>query len=203
MTFKGPGGFGRIVNIIMNVFLCAAFSFIMLWLAQQRAGDMAQVLTPVSFLFSFITAFGIGFTVADLIPVFRAGSFVAGKLNLKGIAGYLVTVLVIDLIVTTIIGFLMTMINMTERAGFVGAFMSWLSSYPMMLLVGFVIQAIVMKPAMNLAKNVTGFDPENPQPPLGMGPGAGAPAGKGPHAGAGAPAGGPAGDPAAMRDRRS
>ena len=167
MTFKGPGGFGRIVNIIMNVFMCAAFSAFMLWTMQQRAGDMAQIFTPTAFIFSFITAFGIGYTTADLIPVFKAGSSVAEKLHLKGVPAYLVTVLIIDLIITTIMGFLMTMINMVDRAGFVGAFMSWLGLYPISLLIGYVVQLIVMKPAMAFAKSASGFDPENPMP---MGP---------------------------------
>lgn len=30
MTFKGPGGFGRIVNCIMNVIMCAILSFYVL-----------------------------------------------------------------------------------------------------------------------------------------------------------------------------
>ena len=173
MTFKGPGGFGRIVNIIMNIFMCAAMSLFMLWMAQQRAGDAAQILTPTSFIFSFITAFGIGYTIADIIPVFHVGDAVAKKLGLKGAPAYFVTVLIIDLIITTLIGLFMTLINMTERAGFVGAIMSWLSTLPIMLLGGYVIQLIVMKPAMAFAKSVTGFDPENPLPPAGMMPPAG------------------------------
>lgn len=174
MHYKGPGGYGRIVNILMNVFMCAAFSFIMLFIMQQRVGDQAQILTPVAWLMSFITAFGIGFTIADLIPVWRAGSAVARKLGLKGGPAYFVTVLIIDLIVTTLISFFMMMINMVERAGLIGAFMSWLQLLPMMLVVGYVIQLIVMKPSMAFAKNVTGFDPDNPTPP---GPPAGAPQG--------------------------
>ena len=185
MTFKGPGGFGRIVNIIMNACMCAVFSLAMLWIMQQRVGDAAQILTPTAFVLSFITAFGIGFTAADIIPVFAAGSAVAKKLRLKGVAGYLVTVLVIDLIVTTVISFLMMAINMVERAGFMGMLMSWLQLYPLMLVAGFVVQAIVMKPAMAFAKNVTGFDPENPQPPVGGGP----PANRGPMDAGNPPAG--------------
>ena len=165
MTYKGPGGFGRIVNIIMNVFMCAVFSFVMLFVMQQRVGGAVQLLTPLGWFVSFITAFGIGFATADLIPVFAAGSAVARKLGLRGVPGYLVTVLVIDLIVTTIISFAMMFINSVERVGFAGMFMSWLSLLPMMLLIGFVVQCIVMKPAMSFAKSVTGFDPENPQPP--------------------------------------
>lgn len=183
MTYKGPGGFGRIVNIIMNVFMCAAFSTFMLWTMQQRVGDMAQIFTPTGWILSFITSFGIGFTTADLIPVFKAGSFVANKLHLKGVPAYFVTVLVIDLIITTIMGFLMTMINSAERIGFMGAFMNWLGLWPASLLIGFIVQLIVMKPAMTFAKNVSGFDPDNPMPvgpPAGMppaGPNAGSPAG--------------------------
>ena len=173
MKYKGPDGFGRIMNIIMNLFMSAAFSFVMLWLAQQRAGDMAQVLTPVNYLFSFITGFGIGYVVADLIPVFNIGKSAAEKLGLKGLPGYIVTILVLDLLLTTIISFLMTMINMTERAGAMGAFMSWLGSYPMMLIIGYVVQFIIMKPAMAFAKRTSGFDPENPMPPMGMMPPAG------------------------------
>lgn len=173
MLYKGPGGYHRVMNIVMNFFMSAVFSFIMLWIAQQRAGDMAQVLTPLNYLFSFITAYGIGYVVTDLIPVYRIGNSVSKKLGLKGIPAYIVTVLVLDIIITTILSFLMTMINMTERAGAMGAFMSWLSTYPMMLLIGFVIQLIIMKPTMSFAKSATGFDPDNPlagMPPAGMMP---------------------------------
>lgn len=193
MTYKGPGGYGRIMNIVMNVFMCAVFSFFMLWTMQQRVGDVAQILTPTGFLLSFITAFGIGYVVADLIPVFHAGDAVAKKLGLEGVPGYFVTVLVIDLIVTTIISFLMACINMVDKVGFMGALMSWASMYPIMLLLGYLVQLIVMKPAMILAKNVTGFDPDNPMPPAGMPgmPPAGAPGG--PAAGGPKGPGGPGG----------
>ena len=196
MTYKGPGGYGRIMNIIMNIFMCAAFSTFMLWTTQQRVGDAAQVFTPLGWVISFITAFGIGYVTADLIPVFKAGSAVANKLGLKGVPAYFVTVLVIDLIVTSIIGFFMTFINTAERAGIMGAVMNWLQMLPIMLVIGYVIQLVIMKPAMVFAKNASGFDPDNPMPPgLPMGaPG-----------GTGAP-GGPAGPPreaGAKPDRRS
>lgn len=203
MTYKGPGGFGRIVNIIMNIFMCATFSFFMLWSMQQRAGDMAQILTPLGFVVSFIISFGIGFTTADLIPVFAAGSSVARKFNLKGAAAYFVTVVIIDLITTTIISFFMCFINMMERAGFMGTLMTWIQLYPIMLLLGLIVQLIVMKPAMAFAKAATGFDPENPMPPMGIPPASMPPVG-GPPAGmppvGGPPAGGPpvGGPPAGM-----
>ncbi len=175
MTYRGPSGYGRIMNIIMNIFMCAAFSTFMLWTMQQRVGDMAQIFTPLGWIISFITAFGIGYVTADLIPVFKAGSFVARKLGLKGIPAYVVTVLVIDLILTSIIGFFMTFINTAERVGVMGAVMGWLQMLPIMLLIGFVVQLIVMKPAMMAATRLSGFDPDNPMPPMGAMPPTGAP----------------------------
>lgn len=194
MHFKGPGGFGRIMNIVMNIFMSGVFSAFMLWTMQQRAGDMAQIFTPTAFVLSFITGFGIGYATTDIIPVFRAGSAVAKKLNLKGVPGYFVTVLIVDLIVTTILSFLMTSINMVERVGVMGAFMSWINMLPLLLLIGYVVQLVVTKPAMMFSQAVSGFDPDNPMPqgpPAGMPP-AGAPGGMPP---AGPPAGMPPAGP--------
>lgn len=188
-SFKGPGGYGRIMNIIMNIFMSAVFSAFMLWTMQQRAGDMAQIFTPTAFILSFITGFGIGYATTDIIPVFRAGSATAKKLGLKGVPGYFVTVFVIDLIVTTILSFLMSMINTVDRFGFPGAFMSWLGMLPILLLVGYAVQLIVTKPAMTFAKSTSGFDPDNPAP---MGPPPGAmPPDAMPPTGEGAPTGRP------------
>lgn len=173
MTFKGPGGFGRIVNILMNTAMCAVFSLFMLYIMQQRMGDAVQIFTPMGFVISFLEAFGIGYVVADVIPIHAAGSSVAKKLKLEGAPAYFVSVLVIDLIITTILSFILMFINTIDRAGFMGFLMTWLSMYPIMLLIGYVVQLIVMKPAMSFAKKVTGFDPDNPaafMPPRGPQP---------------------------------
>ena len=165
MKFKGPGGFGRIMNICMNACMCSAFSFIMLWVAQQGVPEGVQVLTPAAYFVSFITSFGIGYVTVDLVPVFKLGNGAAKLLGLKGIGRYAAMVLVINLVVTTIIGFFMTFINMLGRVGLGDIFMQWLKMYPIMLVAGFVIQFIVMKPCMILASKITGFDPETPLPP--------------------------------------
>ena len=162
MLYKGPGGFGRIVNILMNTFMSLAFSFIMLYIMQQRVGDQAQILTPIAFLISFVTAFGIGYVAGDLIPTWGIGSAVSQKLGLSGVPAYFVTVAVIDVIMTVIISFFMTMINTIERAGFVGGFMTWLELLPLLLLIGYIVMLVVMKPIMSFAAKASGFDPNNP-----------------------------------------
>ena len=162
MQYKGPGGFGRVVNILMNIFMCSVFSFVMLYIMQQRFGDQVQILTPVAFIISFITAFGIGYASGDLIPTWGIGSAVSQKLGLSGAPAYFVTVAVVDVIMTILISFFMTMINTIEHAGFVGGFMMWLEMLPLMLLIGYIVQLVVMKPIMSFATKVTGFDPNNP-----------------------------------------
>lgn len=163
LVFKGPGGFGRIMNISMNAFMSLAFSFIMLWVAQQRVPEGVQVLTPTAYFVSVLTAFGIGYVVIDLIPVFKLGNGLAKKLGLKGIGAYAATVVVIDLVVTTIIGFLMTLMNMISHATLAETCLAWLTTYPLMLIVGFAIQLVIMKPFMMLAQKISGFDPYNPE----------------------------------------
>lgn len=161
MRFKGPSGYGRIMNICMNAVMCVALSFVMMWVAQQRVPEGVVVLTPLAYFISCITAFGIGYVVVDLIPVFQVGTAAARKLGLRGPAGYAATVMTINVIVTTIIGFFMTIINAVGRAGLPEAFISWLATYPLMLLVGFIVQLAVMKPFMLLAARITGFSPES------------------------------------------
>lgn len=191
MTFKGPGGYGRIVNIIMNLVLCAVFSFFMLWTTQHQPGmENIPVLTPLTFAISYVEAFCIGFFVADIIPVFQVGTAFANALHLKNkVARYFATVIVIDLIVTSTISFAMVWINLSGRVG-MGFVASWASSLPIALLIGYVVQLVIMKPAMSFATRVTGFDPEKAMaggmPPQGMG-GPGAPGGPGMPGGLGAP----------------
>ena len=46
--FKGPVGFARIVNIVMNVLLCAGLNLYVLWYNQQLLGPDVPVLTLFS-----------------------------------------------------------------------------------------------------------------------------------------------------------
>ena len=56
--FKGPGGYGRIVNGIMNIILCVVLSFYVLWTVQNLPGNEAlPILTPLGFFVSFVTTF--------------------------------------------------------------------------------------------------------------------------------------------------
>lgn len=48
MVFKGPGGFGRIVNGIMNLIMCAVLSAYVLFTVQNIPGNEAlPIFTPL------------------------------------------------------------------------------------------------------------------------------------------------------------
>lgn len=48
---KGPSGFGRIVNGVMNIIMCAILSIYVLWTVQNLPGNEAlPIFTPLGFL---------------------------------------------------------------------------------------------------------------------------------------------------------
>ena len=183
MLFKGPGGYGRIMNLVMNLVLCACFSAYALWVAQHVPGNESQpIFTPLGWFVSYVSSFCVGMVVADFIPSYRWGEKLAERLGLKGVAAYALMVLVVTFFMVTIMSFVCTWMNNVQRAGMGVVMVSFLSTYPAMFIGGYVIEFIIMKPAMTLATKISGFDPKT-APPMGApgvgGPGAGAPGGPG------------------------
>ena len=217
MVFKGPGGFSRIMGIIMNLVLCACFSAYALWVAQNVPANAGQpIFTPLGWFVSFVMSFCVGMTVSELIPSCIWGYRLAGRLGLKGWGAYALAVLVVTFFMVTIMSFLCTWMNNVQRIGMVPVLMSFLSTYPVMFVGGYIIEFIIMKPAMKIAASISGFDglaaleaggaagPMGPGAPMGPG-GPGAQAGPG---GPGAPNGpgrpsGPAGPDGSGKPSRS
>ena len=182
MVFKGPAGYGRIMNIIMNLVLCSCFSAYALWVAQNVPANAGQpIFTPLGWLVSFVMSFAIGMTVADLIPSYIWGYRLAQRIGLKGWGAYALAVLVVTFFMVTIMSFLCTWINNVQRIGLIPVLMSFLSTYPIMFVGGYVIEFIIMKPSMKIATAISGFNgqaaleaggPMGPGGPAGpMGPG--------------------------------
>ena len=58
MLFKGPAGYARIMNTLMNLVLCACFSAYALWVAQNVPANAGQpIFTPLGWLVSFVMSF--------------------------------------------------------------------------------------------------------------------------------------------------
>lgn len=84
MTFKGPGGFGRIVNGVMNIIMCAILSFYVLWTVQNLPGNEAlPILTPLGFFVSWIESFCVGMFIGDFVPGLAWGQKLAAALKIK------------------------------------------------------------------------------------------------------------------------
>lgn len=131
MQFKGPGGFARIMNLIMNLVLCACFSTYALWVAQHVPGNEAQpIFTPLGVFVSFVMSFCVGMTVADFFPAFIWGKKLARKLGLTGLPAYALAVLIVTIVMVTLMSFLCTWMNNVQRIGMAGVMMSFLSTYP-------------------------------------------------------------------------
>jgi hypothetical protein len=167
MTFKGPIGFGRIVNICMNIVMCAALSFYVLFTVQNIPGnEMLPILTPLGFFVSFVQSFAVGMTVGDLVPAIAWGNKLAAAMRVTNrVATHLISVVVLALVMVTSISFICTWLTNVQTMGMEGVMASWLMVYPVLLVGGYVILATFLIPAMKLAAAISGFDPAKAAPP--------------------------------------
>lgn len=104
-----------------------------------------------SYFAGMFQAFSINYIAGLMIPVEKIGSSIAGGIGLKPgkFAHKVVRVFVINAIFVTIISFTIALIN----AGPVPEIFSiWISTYPILHLVGFLASLLLDKPCAELAK---------------------------------------------------
>ncbi len=161
MTFKGPGGFGRIVNGVMNLIMCAILSFYVLWTVQGLPGNEAlPILTPLGFFVSWVLSFCVGMFIGDFIPALAWGQKLAAALHVKNrVAAHFISVAVLAFFMITLISFICTWINNVQQTGMEGVWAAWLMVYPFLLVCGYVVQLITLPLIMKLATAISGFDP--------------------------------------------
>lgn len=161
MTFKGPGGFGRIVNCIMNIVMCAILSFYVLWTVQNAPGnEQLPILTPLGFFVSFVESFCVGMFVGDFVPALSWGQKLAGTMKAKGIVSHFISVAVLAFVMITAISFICTWLNNVQTGGMLGTVTSWLAVYPVLLGAGYVAQLVTLPLAMKAATAISGFNPK-------------------------------------------
>ena len=73
---KGPIGFGKVVNIVMNVILGLCMSLVMLTAA-------GVPLLPEIVVEAWFASFCIGYAFGDIVPVASWGPALCAKLNLR------------------------------------------------------------------------------------------------------------------------
>ena len=157
---KGPMWYGRIVNFIMNILMCALLSTVVLWTVQNLPGNEGvPIFTPLSWFVAFIDSFFVGMFIGDWIPGYAWGQKVAGALKLKGLPNYIVSIAVLCFCMVTCISFICTFISNVQSIGMAGVIDSWLMVYPTLLGLGYILQLCTVWLAFKIAAKISGFDP--------------------------------------------
>ena len=160
---KGPIGFGRVVNIVMNIILGLCMSLVMLTAA-------GVPLLPEIVIEAWFASFCIGYAFGDIIPVASWGPALCAKLNLRGGIGfYLINSVILGVYFGTIISFGNMLINNLPTLGWAAVFGSFVASWPLVALSAVVLVntlfymtvlvIIFLWLAQKIAKAISGFDP--------------------------------------------
>jgi len=161
MIFKGPQGFGRIMNLVILVIFCTIFSGVILFLAQHAPGnEYAPIFTPLNFAIAFIESFAVGYVLADLLPIQAWNAKLLSALHVTNkVASALISTLVFDLVFCTIISFAMGWLSNISTLGWAGTVAAWWASYPICLVLGYAISLAVTPLAVRIAVRGSGFNP--------------------------------------------
>lgn len=170
VLMKGPVWFGRWVNCIMNILMCALLATYVLWTVQHVPGNESlPILTPLSWFVSFIDSFFIGMFIGDWIPALNWGNKLADALKLKGgFLRHIVSVAVLAVVMITCVSFLACYISNIQTLGWEGFVGTWTMVYPVLLILGFVLEAITLPLAFKMATAISGFDPAKAAPAPGQ-----------------------------------
>ena len=158
---KGPVWFGRWVNCLMNLVMCAVLSAYVLWTVQNIPGNEAlPIFTPLSFFVSWVDSFCVGMFIGDWIPGLAWGNKLADALHVKNRIGrHFISVAILAFVMITSISFICTWINNVSSSGMAGVIASWTMVYPFLICSGYIIELICLPISFKIATAISGFDP--------------------------------------------
>lgn len=161
MIFKGPQGFARIMNIVILSILCTVFSAFILFLTQHAPGmETLPIFTPINFIIGFIESFAIGYVVGDLMPIANWNQKLLTALHVRNkIASAMIGTVTFTFIFTTILSFSMSFLSNMATLGWEGTVAAWWATYPVCLVVGYIIALFATPLATRIAAKASGFDP--------------------------------------------
>ena len=150
---KGPIGFGRMVNLVMNILMGISISLVVLI-------SVHAPLTPDVVVQSWFCSFIIGYTFGDLIPIASLGPAICGKLGIRGGAGfYIINSICLAIYFGTVILFGMSIINNLATAGWGAVFGFFAMMWPIVAIAAIIFVLAYLWLAQLIAKGVSGFDP--------------------------------------------
>ena len=150
---KGPVGFGRMVNLVMNIILGLCMSLIML----NAAG---APMLPELIIEAWFASFCVGYAFGDVIPVASWGPALCGALKIRAHAAfYIINSIILGLYFGTIILFGNMLINNLPTAGWGAVFGGFVAFWPLVAVSAIILVLIFLWLAQLIAKAVSGFDP--------------------------------------------
>lgn len=167
MIFKGPGGFGRIVNILMCTIMCIVLSLIILTIIQNIPGNEAlPILTPLGFAVSFVMSFAVGFVVADILPLLTWGHKLCAAIGIKNkVVVHFISCFILAFGLITCVSIACVWITNVQTLGLDASIAIWTMVYPPMLGVGYVVILITLPLMMKIATAISGFNPQEAPAP--------------------------------------
>lgn len=138
--------FPLVMGLLMMFALAVSMSIVVIYINTKTF-----LLVPI--LISILQAFVINFIASLIIPANMLGDKFAKKCNAKENSFYFIALsnLIVCLIYVTIVSFGMTVINV----GFNGNLLpAWLSTYPILLIIGYVISLLFTPIAVGIATKI-------------------------------------------------
>jgi hypothetical protein len=150
---KGPIGFGRTVNLVMNIILGLCMTLVILV-------AVGAPLAPEAIIESWFASFCIGYTFGDLIPIASAGPAICKALKMRNPIGfYVINSIVLGAYFGTIILFGNALINNLPTMGWGAVFGFFMGFWPIAVGAAIVLVIIFLWLAQKIAASVSGFDP--------------------------------------------
>ena len=155
---KGPIGFGRTVNLVMNIILGLCMTLVILV-------AVGAPLAPEAIIESWFASFCIGYTFGDLIPIASAGPAICKALKMHNPIGfYVINSIALGAYFGTIILFGNALINNLPTMGWGAVFGFFMGFWPIAVGAAIVLVIIFLWLAQKIAASVSGFDPTKMPP---------------------------------------
>lgn len=155
---KGPIGFGRMVNLVMNIILGLCMTLVIL-------KAVGAPMLPDVIIESWFASFCIGYAFGDLIPIASAGPAICKAIKMNSPIGfYVINSIVLGLYFGTIILFGNALINNLPTMGWGAVFGFFVGFWPIVAVAAIVLVLIFLWLAQKIAAAVSGFDPTKMPP---------------------------------------
>ena len=157
---KGPAGFGKIMNIMMNLILSVVIGLVVMSLL-QKAG--LAVLTPLTLFTSCVTTFVTGYTIADLVPTLSWANAISRALHAGKAASYVISCVIMGVVLGALICLVSGYIMNMSAGGWAAVTSFWSSFIVLIMCVATGVVLIIFAPVTKMAVAISGFDPAGAQ----------------------------------------